>query len=290
MLDICLLGTGGMMPLPNRWLTSLMTRYNGGSLLIDCGEGTQIAIQKQGWSFKQIDTICFTHFHADHISGLIGVLNTFNVDRVIGPDYEDDTEIYDSFMETLDKRGLGVEHPGVGERLSLGTADIMVLGPLKTYEAPNNNSIVLKISYGEDTFLLPGDAEGDAEKDMLSADLDLSADVLVLGHHGSRTSTSRDFLWAVLPDQVIVSCGRGNPARASCCSVCCMVSGRSRKGANPVNPYSRTASVRSVTRIPTPACRLKDSISSRSRSLFCPASFRPSSKSTIAAWLFAPGC
>lgn len=74
MLDICLLGTGGMMPLPNRHLTSLMTRYNGSSLLIDCGEGTQIPIQKQGWSFKQIDTICFTHFHADHISGLPGIL------------------------------------------------------------------------------------------------------------------------------------------------------------------------------------------------------------------------
>lgn len=74
MLDICLLGTGGMMPLPFRWLTSLITRYNGSSLLIDCGEGTQIAIQKLGWSFKQIDTICFTHFHADHISGLPGIL------------------------------------------------------------------------------------------------------------------------------------------------------------------------------------------------------------------------
>ncbi len=74
MLDICLLGTGGMMPLPYRWLTSLMTRYNGSSLLIDCGEGTQIAIQKKGWSFKQLDTLLFTHYHADHISGLPGIL------------------------------------------------------------------------------------------------------------------------------------------------------------------------------------------------------------------------
>ncbi len=74
MLDVCLLGTGGMMPLPFRWLTSLIARHNGSGLLIDCGEGTQIAIQKLGWSFKQIDTICFTHFHADHISGLPGIL------------------------------------------------------------------------------------------------------------------------------------------------------------------------------------------------------------------------
>ena len=74
MLDVCLLGTGGMMPLPGRWLTSLLTRYNGSSLLIDCGEGTQIAMKEKGWTFKPIDTICFTHYHADHISGLPGIL------------------------------------------------------------------------------------------------------------------------------------------------------------------------------------------------------------------------
>ena len=74
MLDVCLVGTGGMMPLPKRWLTALMTRYNGSSLLIDCGEGTQVAIKEKGWSFKPIDVICFTHYHGDHISGLPGLL------------------------------------------------------------------------------------------------------------------------------------------------------------------------------------------------------------------------
>ena len=74
MLDLCLLGTGGMMPLPGRWLTALMTRYNGKGLLIDCGEGTQIALKEKGWSCHDIDVICFTHFHGDHISGLPGLL------------------------------------------------------------------------------------------------------------------------------------------------------------------------------------------------------------------------
>lgn len=80
-----------MMPLPYRWLTALMVRYNGSSLLIDCGEGTQIAIKEKGWSFKPIDVICFTHFHGDHISGLPGLLLTMgNADRtepltLIGP-------------------------------------------------------------------------------------------------------------------------------------------------------------------------------------------------------------
>ncbi|MDO4277114.1 MAG: ribonuclease Z [Eubacteriales bacterium] len=91
MLDVCLVGTGGMMPLPRRWLTALMTRYNGSSLLIDCGEGTQIAIKEKGWSFKPIDVICFTHYHGDHISGLPGLLLTMgNADRtepltLVGP-------------------------------------------------------------------------------------------------------------------------------------------------------------------------------------------------------------
>ena len=91
MLDVCLLGTAGMMPLPYRWLTSLMLRYNGSSLLIDCGEGTQIAIKEAGLSFKPIDILCVTHVHADHISGLPGFLLTMgNAERtepltIIGP-------------------------------------------------------------------------------------------------------------------------------------------------------------------------------------------------------------
>jgi len=91
MLDICLLGTGGMMPLPKRWLTAMMARYNGKSILIDCGEGTQIAMKEKGWSPNPIDVICFTHYHADHISGLPGMLLTMgNAERkepllLIGP-------------------------------------------------------------------------------------------------------------------------------------------------------------------------------------------------------------
>lgn len=91
MIDVCLLGTGGMMPLPYRALTSMMIRYNGMNVLVDCGEGTQVSIRQKGWSVKPIDVICFTHFHADHISGLPGLLLTLgNAERtepvtMIGP-------------------------------------------------------------------------------------------------------------------------------------------------------------------------------------------------------------
>lgn len=91
MLDVALLGTGGMMPLPNRFLTSLLLRLNGHMLLLDCGEGTQITMKQMGWGFKSIDVICITHYHADHISGLPGLLLTIgNSDRtepvtIVGP-------------------------------------------------------------------------------------------------------------------------------------------------------------------------------------------------------------
>ena len=91
MIDVCLLGCGGMMPLPHRYLTSLLVRYNGSCLLIDCGEGTQMAMRKKGWTFKPIDVICFTHYHADHVSGLPGLLLSMgNAQRtepltIIGP-------------------------------------------------------------------------------------------------------------------------------------------------------------------------------------------------------------
>ncbi len=91
MIDVCLLGTGGMMPLPNRFLTALLVRYNGKCVLIDSGEATQIAMKKKGISAKPIDVICFTHYHADHISGLPGLLLTMgNAERtepllMVGP-------------------------------------------------------------------------------------------------------------------------------------------------------------------------------------------------------------
>ena len=91
MLDICLLGTGGMQPLPYRWLTSMMARCDGSNLLIDCGEGTQVALKEKGWSPKPVDVMLFTHYHADHISGLPGFLLTMgNAERtepvlLVGP-------------------------------------------------------------------------------------------------------------------------------------------------------------------------------------------------------------
>ncbi len=78
MLDVCLLGTGGMLPLPDRYLTAMLARFNGRKLLIDCGEGTQVTMKMQGWGYKTLDIICFTHYHGDHVTGLPGLLLTIN--------------------------------------------------------------------------------------------------------------------------------------------------------------------------------------------------------------------
>ena len=91
MFDIALVGTGGMMPLPNRYLSSLLIRYEGRMLLIDCGEGTQVTAKQVGWGFKNIDCICLTHFHADHVAGLPGLLLTIGMSgreeplTIVGP-------------------------------------------------------------------------------------------------------------------------------------------------------------------------------------------------------------
>ena len=84
MLDVCLLGTGGTMPLKNRWLSSAVFRYNGHIVLADCGEGTQIAFKSASFLFKSIDVICLTHFHADHVSGIPGMLLSMGNEGRIG--------------------------------------------------------------------------------------------------------------------------------------------------------------------------------------------------------------
>lgn len=85
MIDVCLLGTGGVMPLPGRWLSSALIRYNGKMILIDCGEGTQIPIRLAGWGFKAIDAVLITHYHGDHIAGLPGLLLTIGNSGRIEP-------------------------------------------------------------------------------------------------------------------------------------------------------------------------------------------------------------
>ena len=193
---------------------SILIECNGQYMLYDGGErdtSSYVVSYLQGQGITELTYVVASHYDSDHISGLVGVLNVFDVKHVIGTDHEAETEIYGSFMDAVARLGLQVEHPSVGDRLKLGGAVITVLGPEYITDAPNDNSIVLKISYGDCSFLLPGDAEAAEEEWLVSSGADLSADVLVVGHHGSRTSTSRAFINAVSPEHAIISCGKGNP-------------------------------------------------------------------------------
>lgn len=133
MLDIALLGTGGMMPLPDRFLTSMLLRLNGHMLLLDCGEGTQITLKQVGWGFKNIDVICITHYHADHISGLPGLLLTIgNSDRtepvtIIGP--KGLRKVYEGLRMICPELPFKVELMEIegGENIKIGEFDISTL-------------------------------------------------------------------------------------------------------------------------------------------------------------------
>lgn len=141
MIDVCLLGTGGMMPMPNRFLTAMLARINGRLLLIDCGEGTQVTMKMLGWGFKAIDVICFTHFHADHISGLPGLLLTIgNAGRtepltLIGP-----TGLA-QVVEGLTRIAPELPFPMEYIELEKGTPNPLRVGAFEIYHCPADHMV-----------------------------------------------------------------------------------------------------------------------------------------------------
>lgn len=143
---------------------------------------------------SDIKYLVASHYDEDHLSGLIGCLNVFNVENVIGPDYSTDTSIYDSFIQKLSETRNEIQNPVVGDEYAFGGASFSVLSPASIGDNENNNSVVIKVTYGDTTFLLAGDAEGDAEQEMIASAMDLTSNVLLLGHHGSAYSTSESFI------------------------------------------------------------------------------------------------
>ena len=125
-------------------------------------------------------------------------------------DYVVCTKAFENFLKYTRQQGLEVTSPSPGDTWTVGDASVTVLGPQKAYEDTNNTSIVLRLDYGETSFLFTGDAERDAEADMREAGAALQADVLKVGHHGSNTSTSYPFLREVAPEYAVISVGEGN--------------------------------------------------------------------------------
>ncbi|MBQ9928495.1 MAG: MBL fold metallo-hydrolase [Lachnospiraceae bacterium] len=184
------------------------------AMLIDAGDnnkGTavQYYLQKQG--VTKLDYLIGTHPDADHIGGLDVIITKFDCNRIIMPEVQRDMATYRDVIDAMEYKQYRNTRPMVGTQYFLGDAVFTVVAPVGNYgEEYNNYSVGILLTYGENKFLFTGDAERMAEYDMLQTGIDLSADVLKVGHHGSSDSTSKSFLEAVSPKYAVISCGADN--------------------------------------------------------------------------------
>lgn len=192
----------------------ILVQQNGENMLIDAGnneDGQKIKsyLDKQG--VKELAYFVGTHAHEDHIGAANYVINSFKVGKVYFPRQTATTKTFKDFVTAVKGKGLSLTAPIVGDTFKLGDAVCTILAPnSSSYEDTNNYSIVIKIQYGNNKFLLTGDAEASSEMEMVKKKLDLKADVLKVGHHGSKTSTTANFLSAVNPKYAVISVGKDN--------------------------------------------------------------------------------
>ncbi len=190
-----------------------LIKCNGKSMLIDAGDndkGTavQLYLKKQG--IKNLDYLVLTHPDADHIGGADVIVTKFGIDQIFMSPYEKDNKTYDELIQAIDYKNMKWSTPSVGSQYTLGNASFTIIAPNDTYEDPNNSSIGLILKNGKNSFLFTGDAEEEAESDILGNKINISADVYQAGHHGSKTASSSVFLKKVNPTYAVISCAEGN--------------------------------------------------------------------------------
>lgn len=190
---------------------------SGGSdfILIDCGESfanSDLLYALNEYNVDEIDLFVITHPHSDHMANAATVLEEYDVEKILMNDLEVTHSFYKSFKKALELENAEVIYPKLGEVLRYGELELTVLGPGKDMEKDdlNNMSIVLRADYNKRSFLLMGDAETESEYDLMDRFMQIKADVLKLGHHGSSTSSAEDFIDLVMPMYAVASCGRDN--------------------------------------------------------------------------------
>lgn len=185
------------------------------AMLIDGGnndKGTAVQSYLQYQGVEELDYVIGTHPDSDHVGGLDVVMYKFPWNTVILPDLEKDTKTYQEVLQVIKDKGKKITYPQVGDTYTLGNAEFTVIAPAGEDYGDNWNdySVGIILSFGDNRFVFTGDAEEDAEEDMLKEDIDLSADVLKAAHHGSDTANTMAFLKEVQPASVVISCGEGN--------------------------------------------------------------------------------
>ena len=184
------------------------------TMLIDGGnpeDSNLIVSYLKKLDIKHLDYLICSHAHDDHVGGLSGALSVVTVGKVYAPKTENDIKSYQNFKKKVSEQNLKIETPTAGNTFNFGRSTVLFLGPVKEdSDNLNNTSIMMKITYGNTSFLFTGDAEHDEELSVIEQGYDLSADVLKVGHHGSSYSSTYLFLREIMPQYVIISVGKNN--------------------------------------------------------------------------------
>lgn len=193
---------------------SILVQKNYSNMLIDTGTNESTSklisyLKKQ--NIKKIDYLILTHPHEDHIGGADAVIKDFDIGKIYMPKVAANTRTFKDVLLAMKAKSLKANEPELLESFKLGNANCVFYSPIDSKEGDlNTYSIVLKLTYGNTKFLFTGDAQAQNERAMIANNYDLSADVLKLAHHGSRTSTLNEFISKVNPKYAVVSCGKGN--------------------------------------------------------------------------------
>jgi beta-lactamase superfamily II metal-dependent hydrolase len=196
---------------------SFLFQQNDKTMLVDCGtrsSGDDVVKYIKGLGITRLDYVFGTHPHDDHMGGMYDVITNVEVGKIIIPDVEDGrvtSNWYEKLIKEIAEGGYDLEYAKLGNEYNLGDAKVKIIGQLTEYRSDlNNYSTVMKVSFGEMDIIMTGDAEIIVEEEILKSGVNLDAEILKVGHHGSRTSSGKAFIDAINPKYSIISVGKNN--------------------------------------------------------------------------------